>query len=236
MPKKEYGFSQLVILILIGVLVVATAGYLFTNKKGQSGETPTKITTGTETGTKEEVIKPSQKPSQDFPSPVGSILDKADMEKVEAAGMRIYKGDTPPNIEGSYRFDSLVVTYDSESKLDGREVNADQYQYYGQRDGAIKIIYNDETVYDGISGPKGYISGKDQCFTIFLQTKKEPEECATVEIELASACKVDGGLGQVKRAAILKEKGKACNLISVGGLRIVSETDGIAEQIKSLDN
>lgn len=233
MPKRERGFSPLVILILIGVLVVVTTGYLFVNRKSQNNKTQTKIiadikTETQETGTKEG----TPKPNQDFPSPVGSILDKADMEKVEAAGMRIYKGDTPPNIEGSYRFDSLVVTYDSESQVVGREVNADQYQYYGQRDGTVKIIYNDEKIYDGISGSKGYISGKDQCFTIFLQTKKEPEECETVEIELASACKVGEGLGQVKRAAILKEKGTACELISVDSLRIVSETDGIAERIK----
>ena len=220
----------LVALILIGVLVVATTGYLLVNKKSQSSETPTKITTDTKTETKAEVPKPSQ----DFPNPVSSILDKADMEKVEAAGMTIYRGDKPPDIEGSYRFDSLVVTYDSESQVVGREVTADQYQYYAQKDGSVKIIYNDEKIYDGISGPKGYVSGKDQCFTIFLETKNEPEECGTREVELTSACKVDQGLGQVKRAGILKEKGTACDLIQVDSLRIVSETDGVAEQIKEL--
>ena len=228
MPKGERGFSPPVALILIGVLVVAATGYMLANSKSPSSETPTKITTDTKTETKAEVPKPSQ----DFPSPVSSILDKADMEKVEAAGMTIYRGDKPPNIEGSYQFDSLVVTYDSESRVVGREVSTDQYQYYGQRDGAVKIVYNDEKIYDGISGPKGYISGKDQCFTIFLQTKNEPKECETREIELTSACKVNNGLGQVKRAGILKEKGTACNLISVNSLRIVSETDGIAEQVE----
>lgn len=233
MPKRERGFSPPVVLILIGVLVVATTGYLFLNRKSQSNETPTKITTDTKTETKETGTKAEvPKPSQDFPSPVSSILDKADMEKVEAAGMTIYRGDKPPDIEGSYRFDSLVVTYDSESQVDGREVSADQYQYYGQRDGAIKIVYNDEKIYDGISGPKGYISGQDQCFTIFVETKNEPEECGTREVELTSACRVDKGLGQVKRAGILKAKGTACDLIKVDSLRIVSETDGVAEQIK----
>ncbi|MBI2596347.1 hypothetical protein HYW46_06460 [Candidatus Daviesbacteria bacterium] len=227
MPNNERGFIPPVVLILIGVLVVAAIGYLFTNRKSQSSQTPANITTNTKTETKAEVTKPSQ----DFPSPVNSILDKIDMEKVEAAGMTIYRGDKPPNIEGTYRFNSLVVTYDSANQVLGREVNVDQYQYYGQRDGAVKIIYNDDKTYDGIVWPKGYISGKGQCFTIFLQTKNEPKECETLEIELTSACKVDQGLGQVKRAGMLKQKGTACgDLIPVDSLRVVSETDGLAEQ------
>ncbi|MDO8619673.1 MAG: hypothetical protein Q7R49_07140 [Candidatus Daviesbacteria bacterium] len=224
MPIRERGFSPLVVLILIGVLILAATGYSLVNRKSQSSETPTKIITDTKTE--------APKPSQDFPDPVSSILDKADMEKVEAAGMTIYKGDTPPNIEGSYQFDSLVVTYDSESQVLGREVKTDQYQYYDQRDGAVKIIYNDKKIYDGVSKPKGYISGKDQCFTIFLETKNEPEECGTREVELTSACRVDKGLGQVKRVGILKNKGTACDLIRVDSFRIVSETDGVAEQIE----
>lgn len=235
MPKSERGFSPLVILILIGVLIVVAIGYLFINRKSQNNKTQTKIIADTKTKTQETgTIEGTPKPNQDFPSPVSSILDKADMEKVKVAGMTIYTGDKPPNIEGIYRFDSLVVIYDSESQVVGREVNTDQYQYYGQRDGAVKIIYNDEKIYDGISGSKGYISGKDQCFTIFLETKNEPEECGAREVEVTSACMVGKGLGQVKRAAILKEKGTACELISVDSLRIVNETDGIAEQIKEL--
>ena len=96
MPKGERGFSPPVALILIGVLVVAATGYMLANSKSPSSETPTKITTDTKTETKAEVPKPSQ----DFPSPVSSILDKADMEKVEAAGMTIYRGDKPPNMDG----------------------------------------------------------------------------------------------------------------------------------------
>ena len=225
MPRREGGFSLPVVLIGTMLIAVAVGGYFFASEKNQKSETISPKPDATET--KEEV----KEPARDYPQAVEELLDSADIAKVEEAGMTVYRGNNPPDIEGSYQFDSLVVTYDSESQLVGREVSADQYQYYGQRGGAVKIIYDDEKIYDGISGPKGYISGKGQCFTIFLETKNEPEECGTREVELTSACKVDQGLGQVKRAGILKAKGTACDLIRVDGLRIASETDGLANRL-----
>lgn len=208
-------------------VVVALGGYFLVSGRNRDGQ---KVLEAKE---QVEVVKEPAKepPKKDIPDAITELLTADDIKQIEAAGMTVYKGHKPPNVEGVYRFDSLVVTYDSESELVGREVSSDKYEFFGQTpEGKINVVYNgDET-----SGVEAFISGEDQCFTIVMESGDRVEECDSRELEVTSACKTDMGLGQVKRAGVLKEKqGAGCGeLIPVSGLRIVTEQDRLAERIE----
>lgn len=222
MFNKKNG-SSLPLVILGLALVVAVGGYFLVSGRNRDGpKTPE---------AKEQVEVVKEPPKKDIPDAITELLTAGDIKQIEDAGMTVYKGHKPPNIDGSYQFDSLVVTYDSESELVGREVSSDGYEFFGQTsEGRINIIYNGEAS-DGV---EAFVSGEGQCFTMVMQLGNKVAECDSRELEVTSACKTDMGLGQIKRAGVLKEKqGAGCGeLIPVSGLRIVTEQDGLAQRIE----
>ncbi len=222
---RERGSSTA--LILLGIAAVAVVGgYLLVNGRSQGNNKPP------ETAKPEVASETKPEPAKTLPDSIYSLLTDNDINQLEKGGMTIYKGKNPPNIEGNYLFDALVVTYDSELDVVGREVTTDEYDYFGQRDGKIKIMYDG----DDSSITDGFISGDGQCFTLASQPKYQSvtvKSCDYEGIEVTSACRIVGGLEKVQRAAYLRTKqGDDCDkLIPINGLRIVREQDNLAEQL-----
>lgn len=223
--------SPIVIAVVILILI---AGIYLLNQKSNKIQTDS---TEKETS-KQTQEEQSKEKIKDVPDPVNEFLNKFDIEKYEKAGIKVYKGDNPPNIEGSYYFNSLVLFYDEpwdeQGEIGDGIVNYN-YKFYDQKsDGTINSSYTAESAPSEAVGIGAFISGNENCFTIFVDDKGRGFSCNTREARLISACKTDKGLEQVKDSFIMKEKeGSDCNeLMPVGNLRIITEDDGLADLIK----
>lgn len=215
------------------IAVVIIGGIYFLNQKSNKIQTD---------NTKQETSKQTQDEQskekiKDVPNPVNEFLNKFDIEKYKKAGIKIYTGDNPPNIEGNYYLNSLVLFYeepwDKQGDVGDGIVNYN-YKFYDQKsDGTINSSYTAESLPSEAVGIGAFISGNDNCFTIFVDDKGKGYSCNTREARLISACKTDKGLEQIKDSFIMKEKqGSDCEeLMPVGNLRIITEDDGLAERI-----
>lgn len=225
MPKKESGFSHL--FIILGVAAVAIF-FLYRfgnlNKSQKTGETPKQ----TQEQKKEEI--------KNVPNPVNEFLNNNDIEEYEKTGMKIYTGNNPPNIEGLYKSDSLVIFYDEPFENVapvGAEVSSYNHKFYDQkRDGTIKLKRIPLEGQDTAEGVGGFISGDNNCFSIFVNVKDQSDQCDTDQATIYSACKTEVGLEGLQAGFILKkQEGPGCGkVVPVGHLRIITEDDELAER------
>lgn len=234
MPKifnQKGSVQPLAIVIMVAVVI---GGIYLLNQKSNKIQTD---------NTKQETFQQTQDEQskekiKDVPNPVNEFLNKFDIEKYKKAGIKIYTGDNPPNIEGSYYLNSLVLFYDEpwdkQGDIGDGIVNYN-YKFYDQKsDGTINSSYTAESAPSEAVGIGAFISGNDNCFTIFVDDKGKGYSCNTREARLISACKTDKGLEQIKDSFIMKEKqGSDCEeLMPIGNLRIITEDDGLAERIE----
>lgn len=228
MPKKESGSSHL--FIILGIAALAVFLLYFSGNLNRSQkiiqETPAK----TQEQTKEAI--------KNVPNLVNEFLSNNDVKEYEEAGMKIYTGNNPPNIEGLYASDSLVVFYDKpfeNAAPVGTEVSNYNHQFYDQKsDGTIKLKRIPLEGGDEAEGVGGFISGDNSCFSIFVDVKDQSDQCTTNQATIYSACKTEIGLKGLQAGFILKEQtGPACGeVVPVGHLRIITEDDGSADRIE----
>jgi hypothetical protein len=227
MPKKEGGASHLFIILGVAALaglLLYLSGSLNKNQK-ITPETPKQ----TQEQAKEEI--------KDVPNPINDFLNNNDIGEYEKAGMKIYTGNNPPNIEGLYKSDSLVVFYDKPFENEapvGTEVSNYNHQFTDQKsDGTIKLKRIPLEGEDTAEGMGGFISGNNSCFSIFVNVQDQSDQCNTNQATIYSACKTEEGLEDLQAGFILKEQeGPGCGkVVPVGHLRIITEDDGLAEWI-----
>ncbi|MDP3973757.1 MAG: hypothetical protein Q8P92_02905 [Candidatus Daviesbacteria bacterium] len=226
--KKESGFSSPFILLSIAAvaaLLIYASGILNKNQKTNQEEVPK------QTEEAAESIK-------DVPNPVNEFLNNNDIKEYEEVGMKIYTGNNPPNIEGLYKSDSLVIFYDKpfeDAAPPGVEVTNYNHQFYDQEsDGTIKLSRKSVEGDDEGVGMGGFISGDNNCFSIFVNVEDQFDQCNINEATIYSACKTEEGLEQLQVGFITKEKiGPGCGeTVPVGHLRIIVEDDGLTELIE----
>src|SRR3989344_3249406 len=217
MPKKEGGASHLFIILGVAALAAFLLYFSQSNKQKIFQETPKQ----TQEQTK-EVIK-------DIPNPVNEFLNNNDIEEYENAGMKIYTGNNPPNVEGLYRSDSLVILYDKpfeDAAPVGTKVSSYNHEFIDQKpDGTVKLLRKSPQGEDIAAGVGGFISGSNNCFSIFVNVKDQSNQCNINEATIYSACKGEEGLEQLQAGFIVKEnKGSGCGkTVPVGHLRIITE-------------
>jgi hypothetical protein len=169
----------------------------------------------------------------DVPDDVNDFLDSSDIEKLKAAGMPIYTGDNPPNIEGSYLLNTLTIIYD-EIGLEGMTVAQYTVTYFDQTEnGGVKQNYEAPDVGDTANGLGAFISGDGDCFTVFVDTTGMVSGCDYKLPAIHSACLTGSGMTDYFWGVLMKEKvGTGCDaLIPVDAARVLEEIDGVAEEI-----
>lgn len=169
---------------------------------------------------------------EDVPDDVNNFLDPEDIEKLEEAGMTIYTGDNPPNVEGTYDLDSLVISYD-ELGMEGISVGYYWIRYYDQTDdGEIKLDYEGADGSDAGSGLGAFIAGDGKCFSVFVDAEGDYNGCHYKMPSIHSGCKEPNGIANFQWGFVMKEKsGDNCDLLMPeGAVRIVDETDGMASE------
>ncbi len=226
MPNQKGVLSPI---ILIGVAILAVIlGVLYNQNKNQqpAQDTPTQTN---------QIINQEIK---DIPYKVNEFLNNVDIKEYESVGMKIYTGNNPPDIEGTYKSDSLVIFYDKpfeDAAPVGTTVSAYNHRFYDQRaDGTIKISRTAVGGDDQADGTGGFISGDNNCFSIFANVKDQNDLCSIDEATIYSACKTEEGLENLQAGFITKKaEGPGCaQSVPVGHLRIITEDDGLTELIK----
>lgn len=169
------------------------------------------------------------------PPPVSEFMDNKDITKLETGGLSVNKGDSPPNIEGSYKADNFVATYVSIVKEGttkvGETISKGSITFSNQKnDGSISI----DTGTGGFESRSTSISGKDSCFTVYDEENFNKRSCKYTMAFVVSGCKVDKGLADFQVSSLMKSKtGEGCNTFAPLGYTIVAkEEDGLLKRMK----
>jgi hypothetical protein len=233
--RKRYtrrnGFAFVPLLLIIVGLVLAAGGYYLLVMKKSSGE---HMQTANQVQTQ---AKASKAEIAGVPHPVNQFLDESDIAKIRSHGVTIYTGTTPPDITGNYLLNSLSVLYDpgtwSGAYPVGYHIPSYVYGFSNQKaDGSISAHYYSDEIDDTANGLGAFISGENNCFTVFINQVGDTNDCHYSSPQIISACMAPTGIKNFTNSYLPKEKdGSGCDeLAPIGYLRIAEESDGLAEK------
>lgn len=186
----------------------------------------------------------SATPIPGVPKGVNKFLDQTDINRLVQKGLKVYIGNIPPKFDGTYLLDKMTVTYDS-GGYDGaypvgHQVPPYVYVFSNQTSaGQIDLSYESPEVNDKGIGKGSYLSGGDNCFTIYMEKKGAEGGCRYQGAVVFSGCVVSNGLKNVGGSYTMKNKEKtsACRQMApVGALRIYKQEGGLARKLKPGEN
>lgn len=181
-----------------------------------------------------------------LPIEISKFLTKKDLGKLEKQDYKINYGLTPPNIEGTYLTNSLVIDYDKNNsnaigspRLDRQERFFDQTSENKITKESVSGENNETRV-----GEVGYLSGDGNCFSFFdIGTTNRDYGCVVTSAEIVTGClDAENNIEDYKVAILMLEHNskilceylpKILNKtppILPGNIRLVSESDGLAEK------
>jgi hypothetical protein len=177
-----------------------------------------------------------------LPSQVSKFLTEEDINTLEDLDFPIYFGNNPPNIEGVYITDTLRIDSDEHLPIDTK-IKSSENNFYNQTEN-FEITVDSKTDDQERKGNVGYISGEDNCFTVFdISKTAKPYRCVVTQANIVSGClDVNGNILDYKLSIMmLKHNNKlSCVIIPkalnehrpiyTGDIRIISERDGLAER------
>lgn len=167
------------------------------------------------------------------PKEVNGFLKKKDLEDFKRNGLRVYTGKAPPNIEGTYRIDSLKVLYDSANDYI-QNINAYTCILKDQtKEGRIGFSCKNDNNDDRFLGSGAFISGNGNCFSVFVDIHGQDKTCSYRRAMIMSGCKVQNGIENYQEAFLMSEKtGTSCDkLMNIGQKRILVESDKNVQKI-----
>lgn len=169
---------------------------------------------------------------------IQSIIADSLVKDLEAKGMTIHKGNTPPNIEGVFHMapKELIRNYGPEdSYKEGIIINSYKYTFYDQVGDEAKIDY---TSYNGADVAKGLgtlISGSGNKFTLFAEVKSESNGIKNTSVSIFSGEMTEDGIKYLQEALLLTSKeGDEKNylLMPIGKSRLYIDQDKISPREK----
>ena len=157
-----------------------------------------------------------------------------DLQDLIEPYITIYKGNNPPNIEGTIYVEPFVCVYCQDQNQGGYfpgDVVASSYiRFYNQN-----MIYNtldiDEKEGSNTSTGKGaFISGTGNNFSAFFNTIGTSSGISTKTALVISGTKTANGIANLKYAFVMVEKGNDPNhiLMNEGVFRVFEDGDGIS--------
>jgi len=173
----------------------------------------------------------------EVPDEVYEFLDVEDLMRLDDAGMPLYYGDDPPNIEGTFLLDSLLIVYD-DSGWEGLPILTYWITFADQaEDQRLTCSYECPEAGDVGFGTDGYISGQEDCFSVFIDVSGQTGGCEYRSLSAYSGCKRPEGIKGFHHGFMMLEKqGEDCDLlVEVDSIRVVEETDDLAEPTEEPD-
>lgn len=161
------------------------------------------------------------------PSEVKAFLSDENLQKLDEAGMNIYTGDNPPNIEGTYIFKDVVIKYDP--KGENFPLLTYYYTFKDQSGKTVNFSHRSEKTVKGevdlAQGRGVFISGEGNCFSVYLDNDETIGECKFKSAQVFSACKDSKGLIDMDNGTLWTYRGDKCDeneYVPAGYLRIFS--------------
>ena len=175
---------------------------------------------------------------QNLPQEVKSIISDKILRKLEASGMVIHTGTTPPNIEGTFNitpFELAFTDVPDNQYVVGYQITGYTYRFYDQQGVKIKTDYQnlDFLSNDKAIGKGTIISGSENKFTAYMAFEGEDNAISASYKQLAviSGEITAQGIKNFKYAFYLLEKNDPLNtLMPVGGTRIWFDSDNMSER------
>lgn len=153
------------------------------------------------------------------------------------AHMPIYSGNTPPNIEGVYLWNPLVLVYDSKNSYPTGHQFDDYISEITNQDMSKNTLdYRDEQISNGSATvpsekSEAKIVGEGDNFTMFvIPTTKYSDETWVKMASLFSGTKTDDGIKNFYQGFVVLDKGDPNhNFMDIGEFRVVNDQNGMSE-------
>lgn len=159
------------------------------------------------------------------PDEAREIISGSQLKAFEEAGAKIYGGDSPPDISGTYYFGDYTILYTDSKNFPGPSISywCHNLITYSQGDPSYQYNHVSHSPNCEISneGTAGFISGQDNCFTLYNLTERTREGCNITTIGIFSAClEDDGNLREPTWAesATKMNRSQACRSLTDPGL------------------
>jgi hypothetical protein len=169
----------------------------------------------------------------EVPYEINTFLSQTDLDELESNGFKINKGFLPPKLNGDFVIDNWSVKYDKGGIMDiGDEIATCYYTFSGQStDGTLDSTFSCSE--EKGTGELAYISGKDKCFTMYIDQKGSTSNCDFEMPVVMSGCLTSNGITDFQYANLMKSKtsGSVCDeeLMPVNNIRIITVDDGLVE-------
>lgn len=183
-----------------------------------------------------------------LPSQVSEFMTVEDLEELEELDYQVHYGLNPPNIEGVYLTNSQRIDYDKHQNAAVDRKISDVHDYFFDQNEDLEVSRNSDTLLSNLKrvGNVGYISGEDNCFTVFdIGKTRRRFGCVTTSAELVSGClDEEGNIEDFKIAILMLNYNsnvlcvhlpritKVKRPITLGNIRIISERDGVAQRVE----
>ena len=175
---------------------------------------------------------------QNLPKEVRSIVPDNILRKLEANGMVIHAGTTPPNIEGTFNitpFELAFTDVEDYQYVVGYQITGYTYHFYDQQGVKIKTDYENLNLLsnDKAIGRGTIISGSENKFTAYMSFEGEDKSIGASykEVAIISGEITAQGIKNFRYAFCLLEKNDPLNtLMPVGGTRIWFDSDNMSER------
>lgn len=148
----------------------------------------------------------------------------------------IYKGNSPPNIEGTYFIDPFVTVYCQDQGNGGYDpgtlVNS-EYVKFSNQNMTFNTLDISERTANGSSTASGngaFISGTGNNFSAFFNTVGQSHGISTKTALVISGTKTQNGIANLRYAFVMVEKGSDPNhyLMEEGVFRVFEDQDGLS--------
>jgi len=171
-----------------------------------------------------------QQEPEEPPAEVEGFLDAVDLDALSHIGLTVHPGGEPPNLDGSYRFDTLVIRHDDGAPhASGTPVDPLVFHFLDQdAEGRLRVAFEVEGGATAGAGDGAFISGGSDCFSVFVDSATDSGNCRVAAPMVLSGCVSGRDISDFEWALIFKDRsgGVDCRSVPDEGLRRLIAQDG----------
>jgi hypothetical protein len=181
------------------------------------------------------LVSCSKKKTDVLPQQVNTIVSSSTLAKLKQYGTVINEGTTPPDITGVYSITPNVCTFDNSAEHRTGQPFDDYYYKFSKQDSknfTVRLDFISEGIDAGSDTIATFISGKNNLFTVFAQSKGISYGVDYVTLEIVSGEIDPTGIKNLQITKYLQSKGDdpIPVLTEVGTTRIFHDSDDISER------
>ena len=173
-----------------------------------------------------------------LPLQVNTIVSSSTLAKLKQYGTVVNEGTTPPDITGVFIMSPNVCSFDNSAESLTGETFDDYLYRFSKQDNknfTVRVDFtstNDDQIDAGADTTATFISGKNNLFTVFAQTKGNSYGVNYVALEVISGEISSTGIKNLQITKYLQSKDADPTpvLTEVGTTRIFHDSDGVSEK------